>query len=381
MYKSSVFSLLLIFTCFTAFSQNENTKKKAMEFEASYIGENFNNLSGGIKTGSNYLGMANIRIGVNTKNTGLWKGGMFYINAANTHGATPSGELTGDFQVASNIEAGNHTFLQELWFKQSIGPLELTAGLQDLNMEFVSSEHAGLYLNSSFGIIPTISVNVPTPIFPLTGPGISLKWQVSERIAWLGAVYDGCPTDFENNNPYNLRWDFKSTDGALVISEIQLFSGAEKLPASYKIGFFLHNNHLVVSEFDPNSLYENNYGFYFIADHTLWQKPDKRNKIGTFLQLGFTPEKFNFNNFYIGAGLNYYGLLNKNGDDALGFAIAHAAIDMESSSETSLELTYQIPVTENIFVQPDFQYIINPSGHGENLDNSFSAALRFGLSF
>jgi len=382
MKHSSTFLLFIIpFTTINVLSQNNEKPGEALEFGGSYTGEIFNNLSGGIQTGSRYLGMANITLNFDTQKAGLWKGGTFFINAVNTHGGSPSGDLTGDLQVASNIEAGNHTYIQELWFKQVLGQVEISAGLQDLNVDFVSSEHAGLYLNSSFGIVPTISVNIPASVFPLTTPGISVKWSVSENIILSGAAFDGYPTDFDNNNPYNLRWNINSKEGVLAISEFQYYSGADRLPSSYKLGFFIHNRDLALNnEAITDSTYENNYGFYFIADHILWQR-DEWHKLGVFLQTGLTPEKFNFNNYYIGAGLNFYGLTNKNGEDALGLAIAHAGADKQTGSETTLELTYRLPITKSIIIQPDLQYIINPLGYEEKLENSFCVAIRFGVSF
>jgi porin len=127
---------LLIFIVFEQ-SIYAQTEDDAFQFGASYIGESQNNLSGGIKRGSGYLGMANLSLEFNTEAAGFWKGGQFFVSGANTHGQTPSSELYGDYQVASNIEAGNHTFLQELWYKHTIGNVSLTLGLQDLNSEFV----------------------------------------------------------------------------------------------------------------------------------------------------------------------------------------------------------------------------------------------------
>ena len=247
----------------------------------------------------------------------------------------------------------------------------------------MTSEHAGLYLNSSFGVIPTISGNIPTPIFPLTALGLSLNWQIAEQSSWLAAIYDGHPTDFEDNNPYNLRWKLNREDGILAISEFQQSTGSGKLPGTYKLGLFVHPNHLIVGEVaeEPDTLYENNYGIYIIADQMLWRMSGSNKGLGIFFQLGLTPEKFNFNHYYTGAGLNFYGLLEMHEADVLGLAIAHAGIAEEARSETTLELTYQLPLTKNIFIQPDFQYLINPSGTGEELENSFTATLRFGISF
>ena len=131
--KKIVLACALLSVIFLPLSAQDSTKTKeeAFTFEASYIGDNINNLSGGIKRGSSYLGMANLRVLFDTQNAGLWKGGSFYLNAANTHGATPSADMLGDVQVVSNIDAGDHTYVQELGFKQTIGRVELIAGLQD----------------------------------------------------------------------------------------------------------------------------------------------------------------------------------------------------------------------------------------------------------
>jgi porin len=173
---------------------------KIFTHEASYIGDVIGNVSGGKKTGALFLGMANIKIGFETKNLGLWKGGEFFLNGASTHGGTPSEKLLGDFQVASNIEAGNHTYLHELWYKHSFETFEIVIGLQDLNAEFVTSEYAGSFINSSFGIPSLIADNIPVPIFPLTALGIAGKFKISEDVAIQAAIFDGLPEDFESRS-------------------------------------------------------------------------------------------------------------------------------------------------------------------------------------
>ena len=190
-----VLSLAILSSCTISLFAQEAAKEneEAFSFEASYVGDLINNLSGGIKTGSSYLGMANLRLGFDTGKAGLWNGGQFYVNAANTHGATPSADMLGDMQVISNIEAGNHSYLQELWYKQALNKVELTVGLQDLNVEFANSQYGSLFMNSSFGILPVISTNFSAPIFPLTTLGVTAKWSPSEKISILGAVYDGNP--------------------------------------------------------------------------------------------------------------------------------------------------------------------------------------------
>jgi len=360
--------------------ETTSTPNIPLTFEAYYIGDIVNNLSGGIKTGSCYLGMANFRLNFDFQKAGLWNGGQLYINAANTHGDSPSSELLGDMQVASNIDAGNHTYLQEVWFRQALGKVEFTIGLQDLNVEFANSENAALYLNSSFGILPVISNNFAASIFPLTTLGLTSKWNISEKSSWINALYDGSPTDFDYN-PYNVKWQFISGDGLLAISEYQYHTAIKDLSGTYKIGIYSHS-HIVERSFDkslPDSLKHNLLGFYTYADQNIWHQNNK--SIGIFAQLGYSPTKTCTNNFYLGLGMNYCGLLSRQGKDILGVAIAHEQFKDNINCETTLELTYQYQITENLFVQPDFQYIINPAGTGKKLNNSLAGNLRFGINF
>ena len=379
---NKIISVALALTLFPyaggrVFGQDTNGNSDGfITFEATYVGDIINNLSGGIQTGSTYLGMANIGMAIDIEKAGIWKGGFVFIGAANTNGSSPSSEMLGDLQVVSNIEAGEHTYIQELWFKQSMENLELTLGLQDLNVEFANSEHGALFLNSSFGILPIISTNIPAPIFPLTALGVTAKWKVSDQISWLNAVYDGAPTNFDSN-PYNTKWEFKSGDGLLAITEFQFNTQYNSLPATYKVGLFSHN-HLLERNL-PDSLNHVINGIYGHIDQMLWVNGNQT--VGYFLQLGFSPSQNSENISYFGGGLTYSGLLRKGGEDTLGLAIANANFRGGQKSETTLELSYCFPLISNIFVQPDVQYVFNPAGMEKPLDNCLTFNIRFGLGF
>lgn len=361
-----------------AAQEPEIKKESPFEFGASYIGEGVANLSGGIKTGAAYLGMANITVGFDTEKAKLWKGGAFYTNLANTHGDSPSEGLIGDFQVASNIEAGNHTYIQELWYAQQLGNVKVTLGLQDLNVELANSEHGALYRNSSFGIHSTISDNVPAPIFPLTTPGITLAWDITPKWGWSAAVYDGSPVEFEHN-PYNLSWNFGGHDGVLAITELKRQASiGHKLKGTYKLGAYYHNHKLTEEELAEGAL-KTNYGFYGVIDQMVWEKTEGRG-VGVFAQLSFSPKKDNEHCCYIGGGVNCYGVCGRE-NDVVGLGVAHARFNHGKKPETTFELTYKACLGENIYLQPDFQYIIHPAGADLALSDASVAALRFGLNF
>lgn len=363
-----------VFTCSLFFNVILSAQTNAFTPEASYIGDVVRNFSGGIKRGTSYLGLANIKLSFDTEQARLWKGGMFFINAANAHGGNPSAELTGDFHTVSNIEADELTYVHEIWFRQIFNKFEIIAGLQDLNTEFVSSEYGSMFINSTFGTPSTIADNVPSPIFPLTAAGLALKWNVSLKSSLKMAVFDGLPTDFEHN-PHNLKWDFNKNEGFLAVMEYQ-FSGGN---GSYRAGVYYHSQ-LIETREDKNFYY--NDGFYLIADQMIHRNIGREGGIGVFGQIAVSPGAFNTHNFYSGMGISWQGPFRKRVEDKLGIALTYAGFsDSSKRSETVAEISYKAQLTENLFIQPDLQYVINPVGTDQNLRNATVGFIRFGLSF
>ena len=341
-----------------------------VSFSALYTGDVVSNFSGGIKRGTVYLGLANIKADFNTETNRWWKGGEAFINVGNTHGGEPSANLVGDFQGISNIEAGNHSFLYELWYKQNLKNLTITIGLQDLNANFAVCENGALFTNSSFGIHSSIADNVSPPIFPLTALGANFQWNVSNTFLWEVAVFDGTPDDFDKN-PYNTSWKLSTSDGDLAITEFQVKKSLLAGKAgSFKLGAYYHQHE------DTTDVVQQNYGFYFVADQQI------TTKLSGFCQIGISPKKMNKNNRYGGVGLNYKSLLNKRPDDQLGLAVAYAGIDNNVvGSEMTIELTYKLQANKHVYIRPDIQYIINPAGTQTKLNNALVGFVRFGVEF
>jgi len=370
-YKLMIIGIAIGFNANLALSEElVNGKENPFKFNASYIGDVVSNFSGGIKTGTTYLGLANIKAGFNTETANWWKGGRMYINIGNTHGGEPSATLVGDFQGISNIEAGNLSFLYELWYKQKLGKLEMTVGLQDLNADFATNESGSIFTNSSFGIQSSIADNVAPPIFPLTALGANVKWSISDTFLWEAAIFDGTPDDFETN-PYNTEWKLSKNQGFLTVTELQVKKSLiiGKI-GNYKFGVYYHQHN------DTIAVEQKNGGFYFTGDQQI------TSKLFVFSQVGISPKEMNKNNRYFSIGLNCKGPFDKRPNDQVGIAIAYAGIDGNAvGSETAIEMTYQFEVTKNIYLRPDIQYIINPAGTETKLKNALVGFLRFGIEF
>jgi porin len=356
--------------------------QKAFSTEASYTVDICTNRFGGIATGTKFLGMANLKVGFDTQNAKLWKSGQFFINGAITHGQSPSEFLVGDFQTASNIDAGDHIYIHELWYKQQFKRFEITFGLQDLNVEFAGSDNGSMFINSSFGIPSLISDNIPAPIFPLTALGITSKIQISDQVSLSAAIYDGCPTAFEHN-VYNINWHLCQDDGTLILSELAWANELFQLPGTYKAGYYYHTGlyEKDAETGETTEVFDNNYGFYFIADQTVWKKSDSDRSAGVFVQLALSPADINNHHYYFGGGINYFGISKRQPEDALGMAFACAGFNKNyKKNETTIEAYYKKQIGENFSIQPDLQYVIHPAGTDEILPNALVGILRFNLS-
>ncbi|MDR1761155.1 MAG: carbohydrate porin [Bacteroidales bacterium] len=349
--------------------------------EAAYVSDVYSNAAGGLKTGGGYMGMGNLQMGFDTEKARWWKGGSFFINGANIHGKSLSEHFAGDLQVASNIDAGNHSYLHELWFKQEFENFSFTVGLQDLNADFLSSENAGEFINSSFGIPPVISCNLPVPIFPLTGLGVSAQWNISKNYMWQSTFFDGHQTDFENN-PHNIHWKFYKDDGVFIATEFHAKFTIKEKEGTYTLGTYYHSG---LSEFDEktqltHTMFKNNYGFYFIADQTIFKR--EQQKIGLFTQVTTAPKSKNVHCHYLGLGANYYGIFSKSGKDILGLAAAFFDVHKTNKKhETAIELYYKWQFNDTFAVQPDIQYIINPSGTDAGIPNALLGMVRLHINF
>ena len=193
-------SLLFLISFIILGTNTIHSQEKSFNFNAEYTGDFLYNI-GGLKNGGGYLGYA--KIGMDAT---LWQGASLYIGGGTTHGIVPTEMFIGDYQVANNIEAGNYAFMEHFSLQQSLGRFSFKIGLQDMNENFASIDAAGEYVNSSFGIHPALSSNMSVAIFPLTGLGAEIHYDINDNWHAQVAVYDGEIPSFEDDNLYNLIW-------------------------------------------------------------------------------------------------------------------------------------------------------------------------------
>jgi porin len=376
--------LVLAFVPLFAFSQQT---RDAFEFYAKYTGDYAIINNPEYKHISVYLGNIDMIVNFNTENANLWKGGKFSAYILNDHGAQPSAEYLGELQLFSNIEAPERTKLYELWYEQRIlKKFSLKIGQQNINSEFAYSDCALNFINTSFGIMPSISFNIPISIFPNTALGARLHWTINDKWMIQGAVMSGNPGN-EANNKYGINYELKRSYGINVLGEAHYTLNVEEhQTGKYKLGFWYHSAKFVAMG-DSTKEFKGNFGIYILADQIIYtEQDDPKQGLSIFIMSGISSKDQNLVHYSYDGGLCYTGLIKGRIEDVLGISFTNATFNRElveekgmENSENALELIYLTKINEHFTVQPDFQYFINPGGVKNN--NAFIALLRLGIVF
>lgn len=370
---------LFLSATFISWAQ-DGIRKTKVNTSFSYVGDGVSCKKKGNKLQSTCLGLVNAQILFDTQAAGWWHGGSFHANLANTHGGMPSDNFIGDFQGVTNIEAGNRTFFQELWYCQSIGKLSASVGIKDMNEEFSVNEFGGSFINSSFAIHSTFTDNISVSIFPNTGLGGVLSYYFDSTNTVRLGVFDGNP-GFMTIHPANFTTPFEGNDGIMTIGEYTYNKGiALDEVGSYKLGVYFHS-HNPNEDVLNNRQSGHNYGVYFIGNQRITSSFAGYRILDGFLQLSYSPVKSNTNQFYGGVGVILRGLASKDCSDELGIAMAYAKLKgLHYSNEKIVELHYKCPIYSHFYIQPDIQYVINPSRFDVATPNALVGILRVGIS-
>lgn len=365
--------ILLVFILFNLNTIFAERPSSFLTLHFQYTGDFVGNVSGGIRQGFSYLGLANLTLLVDTKKAKAWKGGYFFVNLADTHGSMPSNNLIGDYQGISNIEAGNHFMLYECWYQQQFGATSMTIGIQDLNASFMTNDAGNSFINSSFALPPSFSANFPAPIFPHTAVGILIQSSINKTpFHWNAAIYDGT-TEECNESLHSFPSFFTKQKGWLAIAElIADHSFISHLSGKYTIGMSLRHAHDDMTEEFAN------YQGYAALNQELYKQ--KFFRLITFSQVGYAPLKINDAPFFVSTGVVMKGMNHQRKSDEMGCGMAYVRLrNRPFKSETTVEGYYSLSISSSLLLKPDIQYIVHPSRTAVNIHNALVGMMRLQL--
>ncbi|HET7569199.1 MAG TPA: carbohydrate porin [Gammaproteobacteria bacterium] len=331
----------------------------------------FRDVAGGAERGGGAPGILHLTAEVDSNSD------IFHLDVLGTFGSSIS-DNAGDLQTLSNFEAYNTARLFEAWYQRDFAGsgFSLRLGMQDYNVLFDVLDPAQLFINSSFGIEPTIS-QVPVSIFPETTLGAVARWRSRDGYV-LAGVYDGTPG--LPGHPAGTHVHFNSGDGLFSTLEAGIAKTNEyKLAAGYWYD-------TASVDYPIGHHRTRNHGWYTIGSMGFSGKNDAP-AVHVFMQLGGAPSDRNPFARYIGAGITLNGFVAGRPDDTLGLAVARAGMSRSfrnathaaTTAETAFELTYQTHLTDRLYLQPDVQYIISPGGVSD-VDDALVVGLRISYS-
>lgn len=300
--------------------------------------------------------------------SGSWASGRDlsnkHIGNAFTVSEVFNGRTVRLYQLMLDIELFNNTF-------------DVAFGRMGIGDEFAAADIFTTYVSGAFNGNP-ISITINEPAFfsdPVASWGSRITMKPIEPIQIKAGVYNSNP-NVGNDNNNGLNFSFRR--GAIFISEISYLLHQQKdskgLPGTYTFGGYYDTADFDTLE-DPSRQEDGNYGFYWTLQQMVYSEDSKDGQgLTPWVNVSIAPnDSINTFPFFVMGGLVYQGPFKNRDSDvaAVGFALGTFSDELpDQDHEAMLELTYIIQATNWLQIQPDVQWIINPSG-ASDIDDAF----------
>lgn len=357
---------------------------------AWYTADVLANLSGGLRRGSAYLDYAGIEVEFDAGRAFGLAPLRLFASFAHVNRTTFSDVYSGDAMVVSNIDADRVQHLLEAWVERGFdagGPASVRFGLYDLNSEFDTTEARGLFLNSACGIGHEIAQTgrAGPSIFPAPGLGVRFAWRPAGRWLIKLALLDGLPGPAGTAG--RPRWHLSTSEGALGVAETTFFAtpGTVVSLGHWRYTGAYADLRPAFAEAAEPGRYDNR-GTYVAAEYA----PAREGvdpPLRFFLRAGKANGRINAFDRHVALGLTVATGGPTRWGGWLGLAASEARRGPSragaeppdrrprSGRERNLELTWRLPLSDHVVLQPDLQYVVNPGALG-SLEDALVAGLR-----
>ena len=167
-------------------------EQEGVRLTFSYYGDAFANPAGGVKQGLGYDGRFGTIIDANLEKLIGWSGATFHASIHQIHGTQFSAANLGNLMLVSGVEAPTSTRLFNLWIEQQLtNRVNLRVGQFTAAQEFLVSDNADLFVNSTFGWPVLTAMDLPSggPNYPEATPGARLQIAASDHLTLRAAIF------------------------------------------------------------------------------------------------------------------------------------------------------------------------------------------------
>jgi porin len=344
------------------------------------------------------MGVLELYMDADMKKLGLWDGLCFHANGFQIHGNSITGANIGGLMPVTSLEALPATRLFELWLEQFLfnDTVSIKVGQLAADEEFFAADGGGFFINGTWGWAPIAAENNPGggPAYPLATPGVRVAVTPTENTNVMVGVYNGDPSpacaadDPQICNPHGLEFELDDDPLLMIEGAYNYNLAGGRLPGTIKIGGWNHfgdfednrvdvGGDLVVVTGNSGKPLDNDHALYIILDQLLWRVPGSEDAqgVGMFLRFAGAPDDRNLVDFYFDGGLTFTGMIPGRPNDALAIGYAYTGISNDVTAnditlrepgprreEQLIEIAYTMEIMNGWTLQPDFQYIMNPSG-------------------
>lgn len=389
----------------TADSDPASLADRGVELNVVYTADGLGNVHGGTRRGWVYQGKVEVILAADLQKLAGLDGWSFYANGFNIHN---TGRIRRDYVGGINtiaaIEGVPRNRLSELWLEKSLSDAKASVRVGQLaaDVEFFFSGLSALFLQSDWATIAAANLPSGGPAYPLSTPGVRLKFDPSPEASLLLAVFNGNPAppgigDEQMRNRHGL--EFRTSDPALLMGELQLRTNLGKSDIgrarTLKFGGWHHQGTFDHQRFahdgtllaDPAgsgvaARRKSNSGLYAVAEQQLYRPRggDAESGISFFGRISSTRPDRSLINFFIDGGLLAAGMIPSRPQDKFGVSMMYArfsstvrAFDRDlvavtganaplRDHEANIEFTYAAQVTPGWSLQPMLTFARHPSG-------------------
>jgi len=390
---------------------------RGIDLGVSYLSESAWNVAGGMAPGGTYAGQENVSLDLNWEKLASINGFSTHIDVVSRAGSSNvSSKYVGDvlFQAQeiygspTVVEAFAHLAYFYVEEKLFDGNVDLRAGRLPVRNDFGTLPGTCFdFMSLSICANPSSTSNLSWTVFPVANWGGVAAFKISGPLTFKIGAYEVNPND---GGEYGFEWGLNGAAGVLIPAEFDwnVNLGPQQLPGLYKIGgsydtsplsdWLTATNGLPLPLTTAPPRQSERTTLYLLGQQRIWQ-PDSYSGRGVTVVAGYeynSPEVSLFEDFAF-LGFVDVGPLPWRPQDQVGFEAAYGRVSpfltqlqqLQSAlglplsngapgvetDEIILEANYHIALYPGLYLMPDLQYIIRPSG-ASTFPNAWVAGFR-----
>ena len=360
-----------------------------------------NVINGGQVNGFTMLSLIDLNLTVDTEKLFSLKGGTVFVDFQTASQTRSLGELVPDYWGYDVINSlGSFTALAQYWYQQDIlgDRLQVKFGKIDANVDFAVPCTGLNFVNSAAYYPATMVQDMPT--YPRQAGGVEILATPFENFDVRFGFFDGT-SNYENPSTGTMGtntgshgmstflWDNPGSYFLIAEAGPNWKFGDHK--GKFRAGWFEQTGDTDISGMNGPGVGTGPVGAYAYANQHLFEPIVDGQSMGLeiFGQFSWSDPTTNASQWSLMLGSQWEGVLDSRPNDTVGFLWAYTQFSSNDtlstspgSSEAIAEGFYSVQITPWFSIQPDVQYISQPSSISTaNISGAWVTTVRLAFVF